>query len=98
MSNFAIPLPEDEWLPPIPDPVDLVVESQAMVSVHVAEQFLRVESMRQEALAEARGRGRQLVGVVERGIRLELAAALQITEHAAGTLIAEADALVNRYP
>jgi hypothetical protein len=31
-------------------------------------------------------------------VRLELAMALQITEHAAGMLIAEADALVNRYP
>jgi hypothetical protein len=97
MSNPAAP-PEDEWLAPVPDAVDLVVEAGAMVSMLVAEQYLRVEAMRQDALADARGRGRQLLGVVERGIRLELAAALAITEHSAGTLIAEADALVNRYP
>jgi hypothetical protein len=98
MSNPAPPPLDDEWYPPVPDAVDLVVEAGAMVSMLVAEQYLRVEAMRQEALADARGRGRQLLGVVDRGIRLELAAALAITEHAAGTLLAEADALVNRYP
>jgi hypothetical protein len=97
MSNLAPPL-DDEWLPPIPDALDLVLESQVMVSVHMAEQYLRVEAMRQQALADARRYGERLTDVIERGIRLELAMALQITEHAAGTLIAEADALVNRYP
>ena len=45
-----------------------------------------------------RGTAIQLTEVIERSVRLELAAALSITESSAGTLIAQADALVNRYP
>jgi hypothetical protein len=97
MSNPAPPL-DEEWLPPVPDPIDLVVESQALMSVRAAEHYVRVESMRQDALADAERHGYQLTDLVERGIRLELACALRVTEHAAGMLIAEADALVNRYP
>src|SRR6478752_4332719 len=96
MSNPAPPL-DEEWLPPVPDPVDLVVECDAMVSVFVAERYLRVEAMRQDALSDARGHADQLGEILERSLRLELAAALGVTEHAAGTLITEADALVNRY-
>lgn len=36
--------------------------------------------------------------MVERSVRLELAAGLRITEHAAGTLLGNAEALVHRYP
>jgi hypothetical protein len=102
MSNPAPPLedlqPDEEWLPPVPDAVDRVVECDAMVSVFVAERYLRVEAMRQDALSDARGHADQLGEILERSPRLELAAALGVTEHAAGTLITEADALVNRYP
>jgi hypothetical protein len=104
MSNLApppedlVPSDDDDWLPPIPDALDLVVETDAMVAMFVAERYLRVESMRQDALADARRHGYQLTEVLERGVRLELAAALGVTERAAGLLVAEADALVNRYP
>ena len=54
--------------------------------------------MRREALTDAVRHGRQLTEVVERSVRLELAAALAITEASAGMLLAQADALVNRYP
>lgn len=69
-----------------------------MVAILVAERYQRVDVMRQEALAVARLRGREPSEVVERGIRLDLACALGITEHSAGMLIAQADALVHRYP
>ena len=36
--------------------------------------------------------------VIERGIRLELATAMRVTEYAAGRMITLADALVHRYP
>jgi len=82
----------------VPDAVDRVVETGAMVSVMVAEQYRCVEAMRQEALADAARRGHALMAVMERSVRLELAAALSITESSAGLLIGQAEALVNRYP
>ncbi len=86
------------WIPPVPDAVDLVVEAETMVSVFVAERYRRVEGMRREALADAVRHGYQLTEVIERSVRLELAAALSMTEASAGLLITQADALVNRYP
>src|SRR6476469_1718512 len=83
----------EEWEPPVPDAVDLVVEAAGLVSVFRAQQFYRIEAMRLEQLADARRHGYELNEVIERSIRLELAAALSITEAAAGSLIAQADAL-----
>jgi hypothetical protein len=83
---------------PVPDALDLVVEVADMMAVFAAQRLERLDAMRREALAEAAHHGRELTEVVERGIRLELAAALRITEHAAGDLIRLADAVVHRYP
>ncbi|WP_374311639.1 DUF222 domain-containing protein [Microbacterium sp.] len=87
-----------EFLPPIPDAVDLVVEVDAMMAVFAAQRLERVDAMRHDALDAAARLGVALTEVVERGIRLELAAALRVTESAAGDLIAQADALVHRFP
>lgn len=84
------------WVPP--DALDLICDAGAMVAVFAAERYRRVAAFRREALAEAAGRGRGLIDVVERAIRLELAAALRVTEHAAGLLITQAQALEIRYP
>ncbi|WP_426322882.1 DUF222 domain-containing protein [Microbacterium sp. E-13] len=84
--------------PVIPDEVDLVVEVAEMMSVFAAQRLVRVEAMRRQALADAAVRGRVLTEVVERGIRLELAAVLRITEHAAGELLRFAEAMVHDYP
>jgi chloramphenicol 3-O-phosphotransferase len=84
------------WVPP--DAVDLICDADAMVAVFAAERYRRIAAYRREALADAAGRGRGLIDVAERAIRLELAAALRVTEHAAGMLIAEAQALETRYP
>lgn len=69
-----------------------------MMSVFAADRVVRVDAMHRQGLAEAEAHGRALVPVVERGIRLELAAALRITEAAADQLLALSEALVHRYP
>ncbi|MDN3495182.1 DUF222 domain-containing protein [Planococcus sp. APC 4015] len=81
-----------------PDDVDLVVEVSDMMAIFAADRFRRVSALTAGALADAARHGRTLTDVVERGIRLELAAALRITEHAAGELLSMAEALVHRYP
>jgi len=92
---------EEEWdaaAAQIPDALDLVTEVADMMSVFAAEQLVRVDALRREMLADAFPAGEPPTQVMERSVRLELAAALRITEHAAGDLIATADALVHRYP
>ena len=84
--------------PPAPDVVDLVLEASTMESVFAAQRLLRIHGMRCELLTEAEGRGAGVTDLVERSIRLELAAAMRITEAAAGRMITRADALVTRYP
>src|SRR6478609_8726450 len=84
-----------EWVF-VPDALDLVTETATMMSVLAAQRLLRIQGMRQEQLAETRGRGGGVRDLVERSIRLELAAAMRITEYAAGRLILLADALTCR--
>ncbi|MEZ3162223.1 DUF222 domain-containing protein [Microbacterium sp. BWT-B31] len=81
-----------------PDSLDLVLEVADMMSVFAAQRLQRVDALRREALDEAARHGRALAEVVERSVRLELTAALRITEHAAGELLRLAEALVHRYP
>ena len=88
---------DGEFVPPVPDAVDLVVETATMMSVFAAERLMRIDAMRRELLREATGRGDGVRDIVERSIRLELAAAMRVTEYAAGRLIAQAGALVRRY-
>ncbi|MET0736168.1 MAG: DUF222 domain-containing protein [Microbacterium sp.] len=83
---------------PIPDALDHVIEVADMMSIFAAQRLRAVDAMRREALEEAAARGRVFTDVVERGIRLELAAALRITEFAAAALISLAEALLRRYP
>ena len=88
----------DEFPPPIPDAVDRVVEVETMLAILAAQRLQRVSWLYREAMEDAAGRGAELTPVVERGVRLELAAALRMTEHTAGALIARAEALVRRFP
>lgn len=87
-----------ERLPPIPDAVALVVEASDMVTVFAADRLERVERMRRELLRSTPRTARDVGDVIERGIRLELAAALRITEYAAAEMLALAEAVVQRYP
>ncbi|MGK3953766.1 DUF222 domain-containing protein [Microbacterium sp. I2] len=83
---------------PVPDAVDLVTETATMMSVFAAERYVRIDAMRRELLAEAVGRGVGVLDIVERSIRLELAAAMRVTEYTAGRLLMLAEALTGRYP
>lgn len=84
--------------PPIPDTLDLIIERGAMISIHAAEQYAGIEKARREAHADAAQERYTDTEIIERSLRLELAMGLGITEYAAGMLIVEAEALVNRYP
>ncbi|WP_314502532.1 DUF222 domain-containing protein [uncultured Microbacterium sp.] len=81
-----------------PDTVDHLIEVVHMQTICAAQALLRVNELRHEALADAARHGRILTDVVERSIRLEIAAALRITENAAGRMMTMSEALVHRYP
>lgn len=83
-------------LPPR-DPVAQVTDIAAVVAVHTAEQYACVAAARSDAMAAAAPHA-CTDGMIDRSLRLELAAALRITEYAAGDLMARATALVERYP
>ncbi|GAA1853020.1 DUF222 domain-containing protein [Microbacterium koreense] len=78
------------------EPLDLVVESAAMVAIFAAERLMRIARMHADAIASVRYG--VSVEIVERSLRLELASALRITEYAAGELLALAEGAVMRYP
>ena len=90
--------PEDSFIPELPDALDLVCEVADIMSVLAAQRLVRIDELRREALEIATQKGHQLIEVAERSVRLELAAGLRITEHAAEDLIRMADALIHRYP
>lgn len=78
--------------------LDLVVDLGATMAMWAADRLVQIDLMRQEYLADAEAAGRRLTDVVLRGLRLELAAAMRVSEHDAGTMITRAEALVHRYP
>ncbi|KRA23611.1 HNH endonuclease [Microbacterium sp. Root61] len=98
VADEGLPPGDDGWVPPFPDALDLVVEAEAMLAVFAAHRYVRIDALHREALADAATHGYLLTDVIERSVRLELAAALSITESAAGLLVMHADALVHRYP
>lgn len=83
---------------PVPDALARVIEIADYMSIIAAQRLERIDAMHREAVAEAAAFGRDLTPVVERGIRLELAAALRVTEYVADDLLQLAEALVQRYP
>lgn len=89
---------DESMLPPVPDAVDLVLETSTMMAVYAAQRLVRIDAMRRELLAEAVDRGAGVLDVMERSVRLELATSMRITEYAAGRLIVQAEALTRRYP
>jgi hypothetical protein len=91
----------DDWIDAAvaaPDELDRVIEMADMITVFAARRLMWVDSMRRRALEDAERHGRLLSEVIERSVRLELAAALRITEYAAAEMIALSEALVRRYP
>ena len=85
-----------DW--PVPDELEVVMDMSRMMASHDAEQLTRIDRIRAAHLADAEAAGRAMTDVVMRGLRLELAAGLRVTEHEAGNLIAMAEGLVHRYP
>ncbi|MFT4134969.1 DUF222 domain-containing protein [Microbacterium sp.] len=102
----AIPMPRDpfegaplpEFTGPVtaPDDLDLVCEVDGMVAIFAAQRYANIEVLRRRALTGA-GYGAQ-ADIAQRSLRLELAAALRVSEYAAGMLLARAEALCTRYP
>ena len=91
-----VPVDEDAWAgaaAAVPDELDLVTEVDDMMAVFASERFVRVDALRRRALADERY-GDAIAAVVERSVRLELAAALRVTEAAAAHLLGMAQALV----
>jgi len=86
-----------DWLPPITDALDDVLDAEMLVCVRAAEKLQRIDWYRRDAIARAarRGIGRDLA---ERSARLELACGLRIGEQTARMLLARAEALIHRYP
>lgn len=97
-----VPLELDDWdraddFDP-PDALTLVLDSATMLAGAAADRLVRIDAMHRELIAEAAHRGAGVRDIVERSIRLELAAGMRITEYAAGRLLRQAEALVQRYP
>lgn len=76
--------------------LDVVLDLGATMTMWAADRLEQIDRLRQEYLAEAPLPS--LTDVVMRGLRLELAAAMRITEHTAAHLIALAESLVHHYP
>lgn len=87
--------PDDDGFDP-PDAVDRVSEISDYLGSVVADRLVAVAAMRREVIAA--GPERTSPEIMERSVRLELAAALRITEYSAGELLALAEAVVDRYP
>ena len=81
-----------------PDTLDLAVEAADMMAVFAAQRYRQLDRLHREAVADAERRGSKASLMVGRSVRLEVAAALRITEHAAEQLLCQARALVHDYP
>ncbi|WP_141931924.1 HNH endonuclease signature motif containing protein [Microbacterium sp. SLBN-146] len=79
-----------------PDAVDRVSEISNYLGSVVADRLVAVAAMRREVIAV--GPVHASLEIMERSVRLELAATLRITEYSAGELLALAEAVVDRYP
>ena len=82
----------------VPGPLDVVVDLGATIAMWAADRLVQIDALRRGQLADAAARGARFTDVVMRGVRLELASAMRITEHAAANLLALSEALVDRYP
>ncbi|WP_244604330.1 HNH endonuclease signature motif containing protein [Microbacterium oleivorans] len=83
--------------PDVPSTLDWVVMCADMATVHAAQRYRCIVELWDDAIAEEHRNDRDAV-LVERSVRLEVASALRITEHAAGRLMGLGRALVYRYP
>ncbi|WP_255209203.1 HNH endonuclease signature motif containing protein [Microbacterium oleivorans] len=87
----------DEVPEGIPTTLDWVVMSADMATIHAAQRYRCIVELWDDAI-KAANRDDGASVLVERSVRLEVASALRITEHAAGRLMGVGRALVYRYP
>lgn len=86
----------EEYDAPIRDGIDLILETDAVLSITASDRYRRVASYRRDALSgTVYGVTRE---IAERSLRLELAAAMRITERAVDRVTFMAEALTERYP
>ena len=81
-----------------PDTLDHLIEIADMATMQAAQKLIGVNVLRREAMVDAAGQGRVINDVVERSVRLEIAAALRITESEAAGMLALGEALVEDFP
>ena len=81
-----------------PDTLDHLIEIADMVTMQAAQKLIGVNVLRREAMADAARHGRTINDVVERSVRLEIAAALRITESEAAGMLSLGEALVEQFP
>ncbi|MFS0733455.1 DUF222 domain-containing protein [Microbacterium sp. 1P10UB] len=79
------------------DAVGQVTDIAAVLTIQTAEQYASVAALRRETMTDA-GSSAVADEMIDRSLRLELAAALRLTEYAVGDLLARSTALVERYP
>ena len=81
-----------------PDTLDHLIEIADMATMQAAQKLIGVNVLRREAMTDAVRHGRALNDVDERSVRLEIAAALRITESEAAGILALGEALVEQFP
>ena len=79
------------------DAVGQVTDIAAVLTMQTAEQYASVAALRRELMTHA-GSSAVADEMIDRSLRLELAAALRLTEYAVGDLMARSTALAERYP
>ncbi|HKT57981.1 MAG TPA: DUF222 domain-containing protein [Microbacterium sp.] len=88
----------EEAYHPAPDPLDPILDVDGMLSSMEAHRLHQIDCYRLAAHTRAAQTGHTSPDLVERSVRLELAAAMRTTEHEAAELMVRGQALVHRYP
>ena len=88
----------EEAYHPAPDPLGPILDVDGMLSSMEAHRLHQIECFRLAAHTRAAQTGRTSPDLVERSVRLELAAAMRTTEYEAEALMIRGHALVHRYP
>lgn len=81
-----------------PDELDDVLDLTHTMMQFVAQRYAAIDGMRRRAVDEATAFSVDLASVAFRSVRLELAAALRVSEYVAEAMLVHAEALVHRYP